>query len=80
MAFARNARNRVTVAAAAEIHFITPAKKDETLVAVARERAATCRSGVYDVEVSDQASGRLVALCRGRAQRIDGTIVDETAP
>jgi acyl-CoA thioesterase len=75
-AFACNAANQVTLAASAEIHFISPAKKGETLVAMARERASAGRSGIYDVEVSDQASGRLVALFRGRARRMDGKIVE----
>lgn len=75
-AFACNARNQVTVAASAEIHFISPAKKGETLIAVARERAGGGRSGIYDIEVSDTTSGRLIALFRGRAHRIEGSIVD----
>ena len=75
-AFACNAGNQVTVAAGAEIHFISPARKGETLIAVARERASAGRSGVYDIEVTDRASGRLVALFRGRSRRIDGSIVD----
>ena len=81
-AFACNARNQVTVAAGAEIHFISPARKGETLVAVARERASAGRSGLFDVEVSDSGSGRLVALFRGRSRRIEGSIVDaeEAAP
>jgi acyl-CoA thioesterase len=80
LAFAANARNRVTVVAAAEIQFISPARKGETLLAVARERASTGRSGVYDVEVTEVASGRLIALLRGRAHHRDGSIVDEAAP
>jgi acyl-CoA thioesterase len=79
-AFACNARNRVTVAAGAEIHFISPAKKGETLVATARERAGAGRSGIYDIEVNEQASGRLIALFRGRSHRVEGTIVAEAAP
>ena len=74
-AFACNAGNQVTLAAGAEIHFMSPAKKGETLVAVAQERVSAGRSGIYDVEVSEQASGRLVALFRGRARRMDGKIV-----
>ena len=80
-AFACNARNRVTVVAAAEIQFISPARKGRDADRRrARERASAGRSGIYDVEVTDAATGRLVALFRGRAQRIDGTIVDEAAP
>jgi acyl-CoA thioesterase len=80
LAFAANARNRVTVVAAAEIQFISPARKGETLLAVASERVSTGRSGVYDVEVTEVASGRLVALLRGRAHHLDGNVVDEAAP
>jgi acyl-CoA thioesterase len=80
LAFACNARNRITVVAAAEIQFISPARMGETLLAAARERASAGRSGIYDVEVTDAATGRLLALLRGRAQRIDGNIVDEAVP
>ena len=79
-AFACNARNHVTVAAGAEIHFISPASKGETLIATARERAGAGRSGIFDVEVTEAATGRLVALFRGRAHRIGGPIVEENAP
>lgn len=78
-AFACNARNQVTVAAGAEIHFISSASKGETLIAAAHERAAAGRSGIYDVEVTEAATGRLVALFRGRAHRVQGTIVEENA-
>jgi acyl-CoA thioesterase len=79
-AFACNARNQVTVAAGAEIHFVSPASKGETLIAAARERAGAGRTGIYDVEVTEAATGRLVALFRGRAYRVGGTIVEENAP
>jgi len=79
-AFACNARNHVTVAAAAEIHFVSPARKGETLLAQARERAQAGRTGVYDVEVTEAASGRLVALFRARAHRTEGRIVAAGAP
>jgi acyl-CoA thioesterase len=79
-AFACNARNRVTVAAAAEIQFISSARRGETLVAEARERAATGRTGIYDIEVTEESTGRLVALFRGRSHRLEGTIVNEPPP
>jgi len=79
-AFACNARNHVTVAGAAEIHFVSPARKGEMLLAEARERAQAGRTGVYDVEVTEAASGRLVALFRARAHRTEGRIVAEGAP
>jgi acyl-CoA thioesterase len=80
LAFAANAHNRVSVVAAAEIQFISPARQGETLLAVARERASAGRSGIYDVEVTEVASGRLVALLRGRSHRLAGNIVDEATP
>ena len=76
-AFACNARNHVTVAAGAEIHFVTPASKGETLIAAAHQRGGAGRSGIYDVEVTKATTGRLVALFRGRAQRIAGAVVEE---
>jgi acyl-CoA thioesterase len=76
LAFASNARNRVTVAAAAEIQFISPARRGETLLAVARERSASGRTGIYDIEVTEELSGRLVALFRGRTHRIEGVILE----
>jgi acyl-CoA thioesterase len=79
-AFACNAGNRVTVAAGAEISFLSPARQGETLIAAAQERAITGRTGVYDVEVSEAISGRLVALFRGRSHRLEGVIVGEEKP
>jgi acyl-CoA thioesterase len=75
-AFACNAGNHITLAAGAEIHFISPAKKGETLVALARRRSGAGRTGIYDIEVTDSASGRLIALFRGRSHRTAGKIVD----
>jgi acyl-CoA thioesterase len=74
-AYACNSRNDSTVAAAAEIHFLSPGRGGEILIAVARERALTGRTGIYDVDVTDRASGRIVAVFRGRSQRIAGTVL-----
>jgi len=81
-AYACNSRNDSTVAAAAEIQFLSPGRAGETLVAVARERTLSGRVGVYDVDVTDRASGRIVAVFRGRSQRIAGTVLagGEAAP
>ena len=66
-AFACNARNHVTVAATTEIHFVSPARKGETLLADARERAQAGRSGIYDVEVGISLGPPRRALSRPRA-------------
>jgi len=65
-AFACNAYDDITVAAAASIEFLRPAAAGDELTAVAREIERRGRSGIYDVEVRNQA-GQRVALFRGRA-------------
>lgn len=65
-AFACNAYDNLTVAAAASIEFLLPARQNDRLTAVASERHRARRSGIYDVEVRNQ-DGALVAIFRGRA-------------
>lgn len=74
-AYACNSTNQTTVAAAASIDFLSPARIGETLVAEAREQWQAGRSGVYDVDVRT-ADGRAVALFRGRAHRLNGAVID----
>lgn len=50
-AFACNTYDRVTVAAAAEVVFVRPARLGDELVAEAVERTRYGRSGIYDVTV-----------------------------
>lgn len=76
-AYACNSRNQSTLAAAAEIAFLSPGQPGEVLVAVARERAAAGRTGIYDVDVTERASGRQVALFRGRSHQIAGAVIPE---
>ena len=65
-AYACNSRNQVTVAAAASIEFLRPARLGERIVATARERHRGGRSGIYDVLLQNQ-DGEQVALFRGRS-------------
>jgi len=65
-AFACNAHDNLTVAAAASIEFLKPACEGDRLVATAIERHRSGRSGIYDVEVRNQ-EGDIVAVFRGRA-------------
>ncbi len=65
-AYACNGYGQVTLAAAADISFVRPAKEGDRLVAEARERHRTARTGIYDVEVRDQAHN-LIALFRGKS-------------
>jgi acyl-CoA thioesterase len=73
-AYACNAYNRVTVALAAEIAFLAPARAGEVLTATARERSRAGRTGIYDVEVIN-AAGTLVALFRGTSYETRGEVV-----
>jgi acyl-CoA thioesterase len=73
-AYACNACNRVTVALGAEITFVAPARAGEMLIATARERSRSGRTGVYDVEVTNR-EGTLVALFRGTSYETRGEVV-----
>jgi acyl-CoA thioesterase len=77
-AHACNSRNVATVAAGAEISFLSPAKLGEELEAVAVERALQGRSGIYDVEVTAVATGRRIALFRGRSHALQRPVIQET--
>jgi len=79
-AYACNSRNHNTLAAAAEIQFLAPGRAGELLAATARERAASGRTGIYDVDVIERASGRVIAVFRGRAQQVAGEVVPGGAP
>lgn len=65
-AFACNTYNRVTVAAGATIEFIRPARVGDRLTATASEAHKGGRTGVYDIQVTNQ-DGDLVAVFRGRS-------------
>lgn len=65
-AFACNAYDDQTVAAAAQIEFLRPAVKGDTLQATAREEHRGRRSGYYTIEVHNQRD-ELVALFHGRS-------------
>jgi acyl-CoA thioesterase len=73
-AYACNAYNRATVALAAEIAFLAPARAGDVLLAAARERSRAGRTGIYDVEVTN-GEGTLVALFRGTAYETRGEVV-----
>ena len=74
-AFACNSYNQNTVASAAHIDFLAPAREGETLEAEAIERSAAGRTGVYDVTVRT-GDGRTVALFRGKSARISGQVIE----
>ena len=68
-AFACNSHGPATVAAAVTIDFLSPAKIDDVLTAVAKERWRGGRTGLYDLSVT-RADGTLIAHARGRSHRL----------
>jgi acyl-CoA thioesterase len=77
-AVACNTYNAVTVAAAAAIDFLAPARVNDELTAQARELWRSKRSGIYEIVVSNQ-RGEPVALFRGRSHCSGGQIVPDAA-
>jgi len=73
-AYACNSYNQNTVASGCNIDFLAPAREGQTLEAVAIERSAAGRTGVYDVEVR-VVDGGAVALFRGKSYRIKGEVI-----
>ncbi len=73
-AYACNNCNRNTVASAASIEFIAPAKTGDRLTAHAHERIRGSKIGVYDVEVFNQ-DDKLMALFRGDSYQIRGEVI-----
>lgn len=72
-AFCCNTHNLRTVAAAAAIDFLAPAREGDELTASARELWRSGRSGLYEITVSNQ-RGERIALFRGRSHRISGEV------
>lgn len=68
-ACACNSWGPATVAAAAEIVFVAPARAGDVLTAEAAVRTTFGRSGVYDVTVRNQ-DGAVVAEFRGRSRQL----------
>ena len=74
-AYACNSYNHRAVAAGVDINFLAPAHLDDILTAAGHARHQGGRSGVYDIEVTNQA-GKLIAVFRGRAARVKGHFFD----
>ena len=73
-AYSCNSYNHNTVASACHIDFLAPAKEGDVLQAEAVERARSGRTGVYDITVRN-ASGKTIALFRGKSYRIEGEVI-----
>ena len=73
-AFACNSHNDRAVAAGAQIDYLRPALEGDVIRAVAEERSAGKRLGVYDVTLTNP-KGQTVALFRAKSCRIEGVVV-----
>ena len=74
-ALACNSYGHNTVAAAAAIDFLAPAREGDELTATARELWRAKRSGLYEVDVTNQ-RGERIALFRGRSHQVAGRVLD----
>ena len=70
-ACACNGHGPATVAAGADITFVTPAREGDDLRATAEERVRYGRSGIYDVTV--RRGDEVIAEFRGRSRTVPGT-------
>ena len=73
-AFACNAYDQLTVAAAADIEFLRPVNPGDVLEAAAGEDYRGKKTGLYTIEVRNQ-RGELVAMFRGRSASIGKAIL-----
>lgn len=75
-AFACNSRNAATVASGCTIDYLAPGYEGDILTADAKEYSLAGRTGVYDVQVTNQ-DGKRIAIFRGRSYRIKGQVVGD---
>lgn len=73
-AVACNSYGEVTVAAGFDVTFLEPGRAGDLLRAHATERARRGRSGLYDVTVSRDGDGVVVAEFRGRSRSLGRSI------
>ncbi|MGB5865143.1 MAG: hydroxyphenylacetyl-CoA thioesterase PaaI [Sulfitobacter sp.] len=75
-AYASNSRNQAAVAQHNTINFVAPAHVGDHLTATASEISLTGRSGIYDVQVTNQ-HGVTTAWMRGMSRSIKGQLFTE---
>ncbi|MEP6631886.1 MAG: hydroxyphenylacetyl-CoA thioesterase PaaI [Lapillicoccus sp.] len=69
-ALACNSRGVLTVAAGADVTFVTSARLGDVLLAEATTRVAYGRSGITDVTVTRESDGAVIAEFRGRSRSL----------
>lgn len=78
-AYACNAYNELTVAAGFSVDLLAPSHAGDVLTAVAHEVSKSGRTGLYDIEVSNQ-HGERIAMFRGRSYTMKGRPVIGGSP
>jgi acyl-CoA thioesterase len=78
-AFACNAYNEVTVASGFDLNLMAGARLGDVLSARAHELSRAGRTGVYDIQVTNQ-RGEAIAAFRGRSYAIKGKPLIEGLP
>ena len=73
-AFACNSHNINAVALGCTIDFVAAARDGDILTAIAAARHQGARTGVYDIDVSNQ-DGVTVAIFRGKSYRVKGDVL-----
>jgi len=74
MAHASNSHNQVALAASAAIDWLQPGQLGDYLTATASQQTLSGRTGIYYVEIRNQAD-QLIALLRGKTQQIRQQVV-----
>ena len=73
-AYACNSGNKTTVAQSCVITFLSAARTGDVLTATASERNRSQRTGLTEIDVTDQ-NGKLVAAVRGHSYQIKGEVI-----
>lgn len=77
-AHACNSGNLVTVSQMGSMSYLAPGQLGQTLIAEAVKAGGAGRSQIYDIRVSVQETGALVALFRGQSRQIKGHVIPES--
>lgn len=78
-AYACNSYNELTVASGFDVNLVASARTGDVLTARAGEMSKAGRTGVYDIEVTNQRGERIAAF-RGRSYTMKGKPVVEGLP
>ncbi len=76
-AHACNSGNQTTVSQMGSMSYLAPGQLGQTLIAEAVKAGGAGRSQIYDIAVTVQETGDLVALFRGQSRQIKGQIIQD---